>query len=569
MPRPRPLPVLFVLLAGLVAALALRKGADYVHYYDWSRVAAAGNANEIRCEQLSPAGQPMSQWSHGPGFLFALPHILTFGLLSEDFSIRLAGVAASFVLWICIYQIASIMTAGSGPNARLRACALVFLGTHAGFYAFSLSSELFTLASLALLVYAMIPGGLPDLLRFAAGGAAAGILIITRPQLIIYALVAFAALLWQLVKTKDIGRARFVASALFLSIPFAACAWQVAVTRRWMTGDAMKSPYFFGDAEWWSVDFAHPKLAEVFFHPWHGLFIYHPIYAAGVVLIIIQIFRARRGWRAFAVATAAALALHIFHQASWYCWWLGTGSFGNRGLAAASIVILPWIASACALGGGLSRTMLFAAGLWSTALLWQGETNFYTYSELLQSMAFILQKPEFLTAIAGALAVAAAVLWRRRGGAADAFLFGICIIYICKRAALALHQNKELPLPADIFVSFVAAGAAAWLFKCAIRDSAAAEPSEAAPNAPFHARTAAIAVVVACVATVPIFLRVTERRDSRIVPGVETWPDRSLRHPFQDEALLQAAREMTKLPGYEEDRVRLAGFIERMKLAPK
>lgn len=403
LPDPRSLRIpalLFVIF--ILAALCMRKGPDYSHYYDWAKVAATGDLQQIRSTQTSPAGVPHSQWPHGAGFIFAIPSIATGGLIPLGAAVRIAGAAAFLALWTSLFLIAKSLTKGDSQKA-LAACGAAFFCTHAGYYSLSLSSELFSLASLALLALFTYVPRQTGILKFAAGGAAAGILITTRPQLVLYGGVGVAILIYQLWTSPRMRRLEFIINAMALVVPVAAGAWQVAVTRAWMTGHAGLSPYLFGDELFKSVDFTNPQIAAVLVHPWHGLLLYHPYYLLGFAGLCFCI-REERGVNRFALAMcAAALLAHLYHQASWYCWWLGTGTFGGRGMVVASVVLFPVLVKYYYEESHFAlRALILACCAWSLLLFYQGDTNFYYYSELIRAMTRTAGNPALLASVLGA-----------------------------------------------------------------------------------------------------------------------------------------------------------------------
>lgn len=485
------------------AALVSRKGPDYAHYYDWSRAAATGDIFSLRGEQISPSGAPMSQWSHGPGFLLGFSTICTFGAVSEGASARISVGAAFLCIWLSLFGIAQKI-AGSAREAVLY-CSVAFLATHAGFYSLLLSSELFSLAALAALVYFIILTNERGLWRFAGGGAAAGILITTRPQLFLYAFVGFAILLFQYWRSPGRGRFTFPIGAALLCTPIAICAWQVAATREWMTGSALKSPYLFGDESFKGVDLTNPKLMETLFHPWHGLLLYHPIYIIAFGLLVIAAWRAAGAARAFLCAAAAALLVHLYHQASWYCWWLGLGSFGGRGMAAASIVLFPFLVRPRA--GVIYKSIVGFCCVWSGALLWQGNSNYFTYGEFMKNWFLIFYD-----------------------------LYGWCAVVGATASILCIYNSKAFVIKGEMPGVVPRALAAVLILTFAVEAAA--------------------------------FIRLSSRTDARLSPGATSRAGER-RAPFQLDALEIAAREYAFVAGFESEKERLAAFIGRARAAYK
>jgi hypothetical protein len=140
----------------------------------------------------------------------------------------------------------------------------------------------------------------------------------------------------------------------------------------------------------------------VLLHPWHGLLVYHPLYALGVAAAIWRIWRpVSAAERALWGVVLIALAAHVYLQASWFAWWLGTDTFGSRGLSVASVILVPALLRVLAGSGRAARVvgreaMVVAAAvcaLWSYLLLLGGPspryatTQFYTWGALLEGQA--------------------------------------------------------------------------------------------------------------------------------------------------------------------------------------
>ena len=156
-----------------------------------------------------------------------------------------------------------------------------------------------------------------------------------------------------------------------------------------MTGDAWCSPYFYGQGAFQSVNLFEPKIGAVLFHPWHGLLIYHPFYLVGFVSlvgVIVEAFKQRDRERLiYSSAVVVGCVCLLWVVASKPAWWMGRWTFGQRGLAQYSVLLIPvfidylqitrwrwvWI------------TVAIVSSLWSLPLLWLGHSNFSSYYEFL------------------------------------------------------------------------------------------------------------------------------------------------------------------------------------------
>jgi hypothetical protein len=143
-----------------------------------------------------------------------------------------------------------------------------------------------------------IAGGLATLVRWQA----AGLLV----------LVAFEGL-----RRGRRGQALLAAAAWAAMFVPQAVAWQILYGAWWRSPRGELAGVFL---KWTS-----PRMAQVLFSPWHGLFAWHPLLAAGAIgLIVLAVRRPRIG-----LPMLTALAVQAYLNAVAMDWWAG-GSFGNR-----------------------------------------------------------------------------------------------------------------------------------------------------------------------------------------------------------------------------------------------
>ena len=270
----------------------------------------------------------------------------------------------------------------------------LFVGTHLGFYSFSYSTEGFASAFVAAAWAIALSRPQPGVLASAAIGAFAGLLLLVRPYLVLYALPP----LWLVVVGLPVARQRLdrraFVRAVVAAVPVVLAVVESAVVNRWMTGSPFHSPYVYGDFGYQSVDLLHPQIGAVLAHPWRGLLVYHPLYGIAFIALLIAVWRDGR-WRMLWASTAGVVLLHLWVQSAWHIWWLG-GSFGMRGLAPAALPLMVALIAALARGiegSGRITMWLMRASLiacaWSFLLLRHAdEDNFYfTWSELVAARA--------------------------------------------------------------------------------------------------------------------------------------------------------------------------------------
>jgi hypothetical protein len=418
--------------AGLLL-VAASSGPDYGRYADWANAYLYQDLALIRTPVGSPLGLPLTQWAHGPGLIFSTARIGLGPAIDVNTGAMVLGWLAGLVFW---WSFVRILRWAAGGQAALAAFGVVaaFVGTHAGFYSHHHASESLSLALVGVLALAVIerPDGRAG--RSALVGAAAGLLLITRSNLAIYAAPALLWQAWQIRSRWRTAGTGALASALCLTAPVAIAAAQVAVVNRWMTGSFTRSPYTFGDGVFRSLDWANPEFAAVLLHPWHGLLPYHPLYAVGTAALLLMLVAARSARaRLLCLAALVPIAANVYTQAAWYVWWMGTDTFGSRGLTVISIPLMAAAIRFIALAherrplhGRILVGLVAGCGAWSYLMLRQGTSQFLTYAELFDGqrrtleLVFASPLPLLLALLPVVLGIV--WLWSRRTAAPDLVL---------------------------------------------------------------------------------------------------------------------------------------------------
>lgn len=172
-------------------------------------------------------------------------------------------------------------------------------------------------------------------------GAALGLAAITRFQLAVFGV----GVLWAAGRDRrTITRLVLVAAGAAPFVLLQLWAWRV-VYGRWLV--------FSYGVEGEGFHWSRPELANSLFSPWHGLFYWHPF----LLVALAGLFAWAWTRRGEAAVWSGAVALMLYVNAAWWCWWFAS-AFGNRGFDAA---LLPVMAGAA---------WLFhrARGPWRTAL---------------------------------------------------------------------------------------------------------------------------------------------------------------------------------------------------------
>lgn len=570
------------LLAAALLVAAAQAGPDYERYLDWARVALSGDLFEIRSDVRSPMGVPFHQWSHGPGFFLAIPSAATGGLLPVPWGARLAGALAALALLFASARALTFAARGSRALAVL-GLGLAFLATHAGFYATAYGTATLSLAAGAIVAARLLdprPWTVAASLTVGVGSAVA---LLARVPL---GAIAATALLWALVRAwRDRPRSFWIGSLwldiVALGAPLVAAVVQIGFVYRWMTGSALHSPYNFGDEQFASVDLARAEFGTVLWHSYHGLLAYHPLYALGATAMVAALVRRigeRRWLGAAAVAgLGAGLAAQLVIVASWYCWWMGEGSFGQRGFAVGSLVLLPLLLEEISHSKGRCRTAWLASaaicGLWSAALLWRGESAFASWAELADAQLALGTHAAFLVAIGASAAVAVAAHARMRCGASAAFAVaaaGLSIATLLRRALLAAGAVER---GSGWLIAAVALGAAgsAWLAARSL-DPARWETPERAPSRfdrrPWWGRVGVALLTVAFAAECALFVRTAVRTESVLSErGTASRPlklEERMQGPVPLSSVEDAIRELERLPEHRSLQEELLQFHDRV-----
>jgi hypothetical protein len=380
-------------------------GPDYPFYVSWAKAFANKDIFQIYSVVLSPAHVPLTQWSFGPGLVYSIS-----SLFAEDFmlgGIRM-GIIFAIVAW---YFFSALLYRISNKNVLLTILGIggAFMGTHLGYYSLFHASESLSYMCLSVIAYWLFSRNnwkWYDSLLF---GVMSSLLLITRVQLALYLVPAYILLLYKLSEKSPKWRIRLhtIRNMVMAIAPLMIAFIQIGYSNYWMTGSVFKSAYMFGNTNFSSVDLMHPLFLTVLFHSWHGLLSYHPLYLFGIVAIVFLIVLKPRLERAFFWGLLLVILLHLYLQASWYTWWLGTFTFGQRGMGIAALVLIPSIIYL--LSNKPQKPLIYpgllfigVSSLWSF-LLWQNAgAQFYKFKALISSQAEqlgILVTSDFLGAV--------------------------------------------------------------------------------------------------------------------------------------------------------------------------
>jgi len=599
-----PAVVLTVAAIGMLAASI--GGPDFGRYRQWAFALRNADIFAIPSNIGSPLGLPVTTWSHGPGLLFTVPLVTLGRVVDMADAPLIAGWASILVFWWAFLRILAWAARGNLALIAFGAGA-AFLGTHAGFYTRAHASESLALVAVALLVAAVVDPD-PRLVRGSwMIGCAAALLFATRTYYIVYAAPALALAFDRIVTggrllagavadtetpvTTASGRRRLLA-ATALGLPLLIAIAQQALVNRWMTGSVRESVYIYGDATYRSMDWLAPQISAVLAHPWHGLLVYHPLYAVGFGAALVCLLRssARRERLLWAAAVAAVL-INLWVQAAWHFWWLGTGTFGMRGMAAAAVVLVPAMIRVIAdlqvaeISGATARARTWAlvavaACLWSLPLLVLGDTQLYTWDAVIaaQQRGFeLLSQARWLGAMAVAAALIAAVgLWardRRRLVATDPVVIAsaglLCVLSLgyvmaSARAPLENGRGAALVFPAFLLLTLLGSSFIVWrLATQRLRQHSAPRGGDA-PRQPDDVTRPLVTFAVTAVFVIGtvLFARLAVDTERRIAGGNLPPVSYQYRASFQLQIAINSLREYERISGFEARKDALRRFLQ-------
>ena len=173
-----------VLATFAVAAVLLWEsrgdGPDFGHYFEWGRAAVSADIFELDGDILAIGGVPLSQWSAAPGMLFAATYYAAGERLELRTAAYLTGWAAAMLFWVS--AVAALRVAGRhNPGIVAFGAGVLFVGTHAGLYSHTYSTELLASALIAVTWAIALSRTGRGILASTAVAAVAGLLLFITP----------------------------------------------------------------------------------------------------------------------------------------------------------------------------------------------------------------------------------------------------------------------------------------------------------------------------------------------------------------------------------------------------
>ncbi len=511
------------------------------------------------------------------------------------------------VFWWAMFRL--LKKAGHGDvQWAVYGVLIAIFGTHLGFYSRSFGSESLAQTFLAVLAVWVLTRKQWRILDALVVGCLAAFLAIVRWQLLLYAIPLFGAMYYRIWKAR--GKQGPWATVLLVALPLILVSVglaQVGLTNRWMTGDFLRSPYSFGDETFRSVDFARPELAAVLLHPWHGLLSYHPLYLLGFIALLLLVVQSRSvAERLFYIGFILVIVANVYLQAAWYAWWLGTVTFGMRGLSISAVVLIPAIVRYMrererrGKPNLLFGFLVLAACLWSLLLLLanlDSNTQFMTYSGLLGSSSAMTGSllPALLVLSFTLIAIflvlriaknASLVHWRevltfqlqKRLILSISLLilfpigvFGLIAYILSKHSGPLWHRTG---LSVDLAIAIIPLGVVLillFLSTSASFQTSAGSLDQATvsrqhkPNRPVAERLAIYLVIGLFVAANAMFVRLARHVEAQIATHSAPTDQIAYVSPVRVDEVESSYCEYLNVPGFEAKKEALRGFVEELK----
>lgn len=248
---------------------------------------------------------------------------------------RMADVAAVFYLVLGLFFIFQVLKRYTGKLVRYLSVIFIFAGTNLYFYAFRqpLMSHVYSFCAISLYLYAIhifLEKGSWRSFMLVAFSASLAMLI--RP---VNGTILLLLLFWNVDSFPALkDRLRLLLTWRNIAT-FAIIFFLVFLPQMWYWNYMFGAPIHYSYQGESFSNWNDPKLAEIWFSPLNGLFIWNPVwfvFIAGVLLMII--LRERNG-----ILLLVFFLLTSYIIASWHSWFFGCG-YGHR----AFVDFLPLVA---------------------------------------------------------------------------------------------------------------------------------------------------------------------------------------------------------------------------------
>lgn len=304
-------------------------GPGYYPFSDWAASLITGSPSKINSITLSPTGFPLLHWYPGTGFFFALPKIISFNAIDYSISSKIAHLVflvSTLILISCFFY---NFTKKNIPLSIL-GLGILLTGTNSGYYFVLMGSELFCFFIITFSYYLAVRSSNLNLMSFILIGTLIGLQFTVRPQASILMMPAIFTIFFNLFKNS--GKSNLIKN-LVLFLLFSSLGMIIVFQFNfWMTGEFFRSPLYFSDENFKSLDYSARFLNLLLFDKTAGMFSVHPVLLLGILASISLVFVNKTVMyeKIFFFSFFICVCLQIWMISGFYAWSGGGWIYGSR-----------------------------------------------------------------------------------------------------------------------------------------------------------------------------------------------------------------------------------------------
>src|SRR5262245_39448211 len=321
-----------LIAVSILIAASLARGPGMGAYRPWAAALIQSTPAPLDTYTLSPTGFPLLHWYPGTGVFVGLATLFSGGALNLDHSARLAASVA--ILLLLAFSLSLLYeVANKKLGLAVLGVALLLSATNAGYHIRLLGAELFSMLLVASTVWlSWSPTRLRNV-ELAGLAALAGLLMTVRPQSLLMAAPALALGLIRWASSRPTRR-QLAWAIPAAGVPLALGLLIVLQVNYWMTGEATRPAYYFGNDHFKSASLIPVYFKMVLFDPEAGLLRCTPLIALGFGATLFHIFDRglQKPYRAFYLVFFLVGLAQIWMISGFYAWAAGAWLFGSRHL---------------------------------------------------------------------------------------------------------------------------------------------------------------------------------------------------------------------------------------------
>ena len=321
-----------LIAVSILIAASLARGPGMGAYRPWAAALIQSTPAPLDTITLSPTGFPLLHHYLGTGVFVGLATLFSGGALNLDHSARLAGSVA--ILLLLAFSLSLLYeVANKKLGLAVLGVALLLSATNAGYHIRLLGAELFSMLLVASTVWlSWSPTRLRNV-ELAGLAALAGLLMTVRPQSLLMAAPALALGLIRWASHRPTRR-QLAWAIPTAGVPLALGLFVVLQVNYWMTGEATRPAYYFGNDQFKSASLVPLYYKLVLFDLEAGLLGNTPFIALGFCASIFHMFDRglQKPYRVFYLVFFFAGLAQVWMISGFYAWAAGAWIFGSRHL---------------------------------------------------------------------------------------------------------------------------------------------------------------------------------------------------------------------------------------------